>query len=42
MNGFVGALEHYKETRVGIMHAFSGECDSVSGGLVILLMAHSH
>ena len=29
MNGFVAALEHYKETRIAIIHAFFGGCGSV-------------
>jgi len=40
MNGLVAAIEHHKETRVGIMHAFFGECDPVSRSFMNLLMAN--
>ena len=37
MNGFVAALEHHKETRVGIMHAFFGEYGSV--GVILMIFS---
>jgi len=37
MNGFVATLEHHKETRVGVMHAFFGNCGSVPTFFLMIL-----